>query len=333
MEKSKVEKPSSKIYFSKEKEDAGALKGVKAVAQYARKAPAKTPKKSETIKVIKLPRAYKPLRALDIDPATGMPTLEEYVQAPHLLKGALPETQAQYQKMLRERARKQAELTEAQLKSIKRVRAKKETAPQVPMTPARPQSPGVELPPPESTVTDLRVFARQKGINIPSSITKKADIRAYIESQMGAGESMSIPPPEFEEEASQFVEKSAGPEASESGIGTASGKGLKFKGRPRKEMAEVMAGKDVEKHFKKFKALMKKEAAGSLTPIQTKKLQSYKQLQAGGFFDTVAKIAKPLIKKGIEYAMENPDKILEFGTKYGPVAFEYLGKKKRDIFG
>jgi hypothetical protein len=195
------------------------------------------------------------------------------------------------------------------------------------MTP-RPVSPGIAVPAPNSTKTDLLIFARDNNIAIPSSVTKKADIRAFIESRMGMGAPMSAPPPpEFS--PSINVEGAFEP-GSESGIGTASGKGLKLKGRPRKEISDVMAGKDVEKHFKKFKALMKKESAGSLTPIQSKRLDSYKQLHAGGFFSALGNVAKKGLQAGLKYAMENPDKIFKFATEYGPVAIDFL--KDKNVF-
>ena len=339
----KMDRPSSKIYFSKDSalnkeqhEDAGALKSVKAVSEYSRKAPVKTPKKSDSIKVIKLPRAYKPLRALDIDVVTGMPTLEEYVAAPHAFKGASAETKAKYEAQMRERQKKQADLVEAQLAVAKKMLKPKKMKTQEPpeMGPTRPASPGVMAPPPSATITDLKIFAHNQGIQIPSSITKKADIKAYIDSKMNPPALASPPsPPPM---AVFSTPKGVMAPGSESGLGTMStttASGLKFKGRPRKEVAEVMAGKDIEKHLKKFKALMKKETAGSLTPIQSKRLESYKQLKAGGFFESAGKALVKAGKKALEYAMENPDKIIEFGTKYGPVAIDFLGKKKKDIFG
>lgn len=81
----------------------------------------------------------------------------------------------------------------------------------------------------------------------------------------------------------------------------------------------------VDKHMKKYQSLKSKEKP---TKKDKSHLEAYKNLEGGGFFDTIKNLASTGLKLGLDYATKNPDKIVEFGTKAGRYALEFLGKKK-----
>jgi len=93
-----------------------------------------------------------------------------------------------------------------------------------------------------------------------------------------------------------------------------------------KHVMEVTNGVNLKKHFKKFLGLARVvEAGGSLTPRNAKMFGDYKELNAGGFFDSLwkgIKSAGSTVIENLPAIIEHAPKVIEYGKK----AYDFIKK-------
>ncbi len=135
------------------------------------------------------------------------------------------------------------------------------------------------------TKTVLLQYAKSRGIRNYSGLNKE-QLVAHIRNSRAMGR-------EPGQEFGLGLKKTGGSFALPTGTnptGTPTGGALLGAGGKgvQKHVAEVMAGVNLPQHFKKFVSLARKaEAGGALSGTDMKKLDDYRKLNGGGFFDSL----------------------------------------------
>lgn len=292
-------------------------------------------------------REYKPTRVAELQPS-GLPTTEEYQMNPEMFQGLLPEQKYELERQIREKMGKPLMALQDISSEIKKIAPSISAsvlqimpptagvgavqapvsllgeAPQavVPPTPAiLPTQPVITLP------TGAQVKQQQKDTEmemvlkrmIADGITTEQEARVQYKKRTGKN---------FVDKVKKAFEALLSETAS-SPPPTPTGSGLKLRTRERtRARVHTKVDKLAKQHadYQKLKRMRK-----ALTPFQQKKLDKYKEMEGKGLFSDILKVAKehglPLLKKGVQagvkYAIENPEKVKEYGKK----ALSFLFKK------
>ena len=287
-------------------------------------------------------REYKPTRVAELQPS-GLPTTEEYQMNPEMFQGLLPEQKYELERQIREKMGKPLMALQDISSEIKKI------APSVTTSIMRIMPPSAGVGAEEGQLSLL--FGEEKPkekikVEIPKekeakktrSETEITEILRQIKIDEGVTDekqAMKLFRERTKKNATTKVKEIfrsiASPEEGEAPPEEGSGLAIvKKKGRKTKMEKMLSTDKDeMMKHYKRYMKLKKMKKA--LTPIQQKKLDKYKEMEGKGLFGDVLKLAKehglPLLKKGVQagvkYAIENPEKVKEYGKK----ALSFLFKK------
>jgi len=282
---------------------------------------------------------YQPVRAVDLQ-FSGLPTLEEYEANPSAFAGLTQPQKDELDRQVRQSKEQSKFYLEDIANEIKKIVPALQLHQQgvvpdasgigVVEPPFEFQLPGARVvsppgsPPPSASPPrrpPLFATSRQDKVDLISSLINDLETStgtAFDDDRGSDHKALLTLYRQKTNNKSAKLTKSIVREATyQRGVGQPVGSGLstmrKGRGRPHK-LAKASA-EQLQKAYAHYKKLQKKHKKGIITMIQLKKLHKYQKLEGAGFFDTLKSLGKDVLKKGVEYALENPDVIKSVAEK------------------